>query len=78
MCQLKGTVLYFLKKLSEELKATKGKLHAHKCDLTKEEEMLALFDWIKTNLGGVDICINNAGVSYYINKLLTGSEGEFI
>lgn len=51
----------------------KGQLHAQKCDLTKEDDILALFAWIKDNLGGVDVCINNAGVSDYNNKLLTSS-----
>ncbi|XP_067014734.2 farnesol dehydrogenase [Anabrus simplex] len=43
-------------------KATPGKLYAKKCDLTKEEDILALFKWIKETLGGVDILVNNAGV----------------
>ena len=63
--------------MSEELKSAgaKGQLHAQTCDLRKEDDILALFTWIKENLGGVDVCINNAGVSDYINKLLTGSQG---
>jgi len=39
----------------------KGKLYARKCDLTNEEEIEQMFDWIKTNVGGIDVCINNAG-----------------
>ena len=63
--------------MSEELKSAgaKGQLHAQVCDLRKEDNILSLFAQIKEHLGGVDVCINNAGVSDYLNKLLTGSEG---
>nr|CAD7266287.1 unnamed protein product [Timema shepardi] len=50
----------------EELEAglnnAPGKLYALKADASKEEDILAAFDWIKKNLGGVHILINNAGV----------------
>ncbi|KAK7864253.1 hypothetical protein R5R35_009519 [Gryllus longicercus] len=39
-----------------------GKLHALKCDVSNEEDILAAFKWVKDNLGGVDILVNNAGV----------------
>ncbi|XP_067014718.2 dehydrogenase/reductase SDR family member 11 isoform X1 [Anabrus simplex] len=42
--------------------ATPGKLYAKKCDVGKEEDILALFKWIKETLGGVDILINNAAI----------------
>ncbi|XP_067014726.2 farnesol dehydrogenase-like [Anabrus simplex] len=45
-----------------ESKAKPGKLYAKKCDVSKEEDILALFKWIKETLGGVDILINNAGL----------------
>lgn len=48
-------------KLSEGLSSEKGRLHAYKCDLSKEEEILSMFTWITSNVGGVDVCINNAG-----------------
>ncbi|XP_049856527.1 dehydrogenase/reductase SDR family member 11-like isoform X2 [Schistocerca gregaria] len=45
-----------------ELKDAPGKLHAIEGDVSKEESILAAFKWIKENLKGVDILINNAGV----------------
>ncbi|XP_068087048.1 uncharacterized protein [Anabrus simplex] len=46
-----------------ETKAKPGKLYAKKCDLAKEEDILAVFKWIKETLGGVDILINNAAIA---------------
>ncbi|XP_049799437.1 dehydrogenase/reductase SDR family member 11-like [Schistocerca nitens] len=45
-----------------ELKDAPGKLHAIEGDVSNEESILAAFKWIKENLKGVDILINNAGV----------------
>uniref|UniRef100_A0A8D8FAF8 Farnesol dehydrogenase n=1 Tax=Culex pipiens TaxID=7175 RepID=A0A8D8FAF8_CULPI len=41
---------------------TRKRLHAVKCDVSKEEEILEAFRWVEENLGGVDVLINNAGV----------------
>lgn len=38
-----------------------GELYAVKCDLTKEEQILEAFNWVKENLGPVHILVNNAG-----------------
>nr|CAD7194986.1 unnamed protein product [Timema douglasi] len=51
-----------VQELEAVLKNAPGKLYAVKADVAKEEEILAAFDWIKKNLGGVDIMINNAGL----------------
>ena len=32
-----------------------------KCDLSSEAEILTTFKWIEEEMGGVDVCINNAG-----------------
>ncbi|XP_049803543.1 dehydrogenase/reductase SDR family member 11-like [Schistocerca nitens] len=44
------------------LKDAPGKLHAIAGDVSDEASILAAFKWIKDNLGGVDVLINNAGV----------------
>nr|CAD7404087.1 unnamed protein product [Timema cristinae] len=51
-----------VEKLAASLKSAPGKLYAVKADIAKEEDIIAAFGWIKKNLGGVDILINNAGV----------------
>nr|CAD7204958.1 unnamed protein product [Timema douglasi] len=53
-----------VEELSVELKGAPGKLHAFKGDASKEEDILAAFDWIKKNLGRIDVLVNNAGVLY--------------
>ena len=45
------------------MKECSGTLYAVKADVSKEEEIVALFKWIKNNLGGVDVLINNAGTA---------------
>nr|CAD7461193.1 unnamed protein product [Timema tahoe] len=44
----------FFHELSAQLKGFPGKLHAFKGDASKEEDILAAFDWIKKNLGRID------------------------
>ena len=48
--------------LSKSLESTTGKLYGVKCEVSKESDVLAAFKWVKDNLGGVDILINNAAV----------------
>jgi len=33
-----------------------------KCDVRKEEDILSMMSTIKSQLGGADICVNNAGL----------------
>ncbi|RZF36998.1 hypothetical protein LSTR_LSTR004686 [Laodelphax striatellus] len=56
--------------IADQLKGEKGKIYAVKADITKEEEVIEAFKWIKENLGGVDILINNAGIT--IKTMITG------
>ena len=39
-------------------------MKAIRCDLAKEEEILAMFAAIKSEFGGVDVCVNNAGLAH--------------
>ena len=43
---------------------TVGSLHAIRCDLRKEEDILSMFAEIKDKFGGVEVCINNAGLAH--------------
>ena len=49
-----------------------GTLHGIKCDLSKPGEISAMFAAIKDKYGGVDVCVNNAGLAHPSNLL----EGE--
>ncbi|XP_070572622.1 dehydrogenase/reductase SDR family member 11-like isoform X4 [Ptychodera flava] len=67
-----------IKSHSDELKSksAKGSLHAVKCDLRNEEEILLMFEEIKRNHGGVDVCINNAGINFH-GTLLNGDTNHW-
>nr|CAD7458031.1 unnamed protein product [Timema tahoe] len=48
---------------------------ARRVNKIKEEDILATFDWIKRNLGGVDVLVNNAGSGDYQTLLDGKTEG---
>lgn len=50
-----------VEELSKKLEDKQGKLHALKCDVTEEEQVVNAFKWIKDNLGPIHVLINNAG-----------------
>lgn len=58
-----------IQELATKLKSQSGKLYAVKCDLTQEADIKAAFQWVKSNLGRVDILINNAGGSRASNLI---------
>ncbi|XP_068245646.1 dehydrogenase/reductase SDR family member 11-like [Palaemon carinicauda] len=62
--------------LSSELKDLPGKLVAVKCDVTKDDDVAKLFAFIKQEHKGVDVCINNAGISRN-STLLDGTTEEW-
>ncbi len=47
-----------------------------KCDVSKEDEVLALFDFVKSEFGALHICINNAGLGV-ASPLLSGKTEDF-
>jgi NAD(P)-dependent dehydrogenase (short-subunit alcohol dehydrogenase family) len=49
--------------LFKSLQSETGKLYAVKCDVTKNSDIETAFQWVKDNLGGVDILVNNAAVA---------------
>lgn len=51
-----------MQRLAEGLQKQKGKFYPIKVDMTKEEQVLNGFKWIKNNLGPVYILVNNAGM----------------
>lgn len=54
-----------IEELAVSLSGSKGKLYARKCDIESETEIKQMFQWIADHkeLGRVDVCINNAGMS---------------
>lgn len=52
-----------LEALASEISDNGGKAFAVQCDVSKEKQVQAAFDRIMTNLGKVDILLNNAGVA---------------
>jgi NAD(P)-dependent dehydrogenase (short-subunit alcohol dehydrogenase family) len=40
-----------------------GRLYPKLCDLSHENDVLGIFHWIETYLGGVDVLVNNAGIT---------------
>ena len=47
-----------------------------KCDVAKEKEIKAVYEVAKTKFGGVDVCINSAGVGHNA-PLLSGATSEW-
>jgi len=50
-------------------KHSKGVFHARECDVRNEEDVKLTFDWIKKTFGGIDVLINNAGVTRSTNLI---------
>ena len=66
----------YMQLLAKQLSVAPGRLVAIKCDVRKEEEVITMFDEIKTKFGGIDLCINNAGLAHDAS-LLTGATHEW-
>lgn len=49
--------------LSKKLSSEKGKVHAFKCDMTNENDIVNAVKLVSTKLGPIHILVNNAGLS---------------
>ncbi|KAL7290323.1 hypothetical protein TKK_0016021 [Trichogramma kaykai] len=52
-------------KMEESIKhfgCATGQFYAFACDITKEDQVIAVFEEIKSSLGGVHVLVNNAGM----------------
>jgi len=58
-----------VEELAKKLQGKSGKLHAVATDITKEEDIIKAFKWVKDNLGPVHILVNNAGVGRQTNLI---------
>lgn len=47
----------------QALAATAEGAHFLHCDITREQDLEAAADWLRSNWGGVDLVVNNAGVA---------------
>ena len=54
-----------LDQLERELTGQSGRFLGRQCDLQSEQEVRDMFNWVEQHpdLGRVDVCINNAGLS---------------
>nr|CAI5850336.1 unnamed protein product [Callosobruchus analis] len=59
------------------LSGRKGKFYPLVADVSKEQDILEGFDWIRKNLGAVHILVNNAGVGNP-SGILDGSVGNWV
>lgn len=71
-----GRNLEKLEELGETLKDQKGAFHAVQCDVSREDQVVAMFNKIKEDHGGVDVCVNNAGLAFDA-PLLTGETEQW-
>ncbi|XP_071944510.1 dehydrogenase/reductase SDR family member 11-like [Antedon mediterranea] len=62
---VKADVFHQLKAIADELNAkhSPGLMHPLVCDVSKESDILAMFKEIQEKFGGVDVCVNNAGLA---------------
>lgn len=67
--------MYF-QNLKKELSSAKGELIPVKCDLKNESDILSMFSMIKKDFGGVDVCVNNAGLAHCA-PLLSGQTSDW-
>jgi uncharacterized oxidoreductase len=65
----------------EEAKRKLPQIYIRTCDVSKEEERKALFNWVKGNFKDFNVLVNNAGIQRMVDlkkgiRDLTGGENE--
>ena len=70
-----GACIQDLSKVMSEANAP-GRLVAVKCDVSQEEEVKVAFKKAQAEFGGVDVCVNNAGVGHDA-PLLSGATSDW-
>ncbi|KAF5298524.1 hypothetical protein FQA39_LY11776 [Lamprigera yunnana] len=65
--------LNLLQELSEKVSTDDTKLYPIECDVTDENQILNVFEWIQSTIGAVSILVNNAGI---YNGSTTIDEGD--
>uniref|UniRef100_A0A182WQQ5 Dehydrogenase n=1 Tax=Anopheles minimus TaxID=112268 RepID=A0A182WQQ5_9DIPT len=53
-----------------------GRLHGFRCDVTKEEDILAAYRQIESQYGGVDVQINCAGIARHNTRVLQANNTQ--
>jgi uncharacterized oxidoreductase len=61
----------------QEAKEQYPKLITHVCDVTKESDRIALFDWVTSEHPDVNMLINNAGIQQRYNVLKTNAKDDW-
>ncbi|XP_076072327.1 dehydrogenase/reductase SDR family member 11-like isoform X1 [Mytilus galloprovincialis] len=62
--------------LKTKLSSAKGQVIPVRCDLKNEQDIIDMFTMIKRDLGGVDVCVNNAGLAHAA-PLLSGETKDW-
>ena len=62
--------------LSLELFPLPGRIVGIKCDVTKEEEILDMFKFIRCEFGAIHVCVNSAGIAHQAS-LLEGKTADW-
>ncbi len=52
-----------------EAKAAHPQLHTRVCDVSKESERIALFEWVENEFPQLNVLVNNAGIQQRVNLL---------
>jgi uncharacterized oxidoreductase len=75
-----GNEVIIVGRREEKLKEAKGKfpnLHIRVCDVSKETDRIALFEWVTSEFPNLNILVNNAGIQQRVNLLNTAQDWKY-